>query len=94
MSYSFMRYYVQHLDGNSCSMQTFYEHFPAWDDIQEKIKDFTEDWTEDNHNDFEAFAEWCADREHYQANWLPTQVAQFGVSVPFSAWSLRLLTSL
>ena len=72
MSYGFLRYYVQHLDGNSCSMETFYEHFPPWEDIKEKIKDFNEDWTEKEHNDFEAFAEWCTDKECFQANWLPS----------------------
>jgi hypothetical protein len=69
MSHSHMRYYTEHLDGNSCSMETFYDYFPDWDSIKEKIKDFTDDWTEETHNEFEAFVEWCAERGYYQANY-------------------------
>lgn len=69
MSYSHMRYYVCHFDGNSTSMLVFYDHFPAWEDVKHKIQD--EDWTEDVHNEFEEFVEWCAEMGSFQANWEP-----------------------
>ena len=67
---SHMRYYVQHLDGNSCTMSYFYEHFPSWDTVKKNIQD--EDWTEETHNEFEAFAEWCAERGNFYAHWEPS----------------------
>lgn len=72
MWYSHMRYYVQHLDGNSTSMANFYENFPSWADIKNDVAEFRDDWTEETHNEFEAFAEWCAERGNFQANWAPS----------------------
>lgn len=61
--------YILELDNEhhtSINVKSFLDNFPEWEDIKEN---FSDEWTEDDHNEFREVIEYLAERPGYVLSW-------------------------
>lgn len=69
-----MNYYIEDIETNergyTASMDVFEHYFPKWENIEAEFKEAKYDyWTEETHNEFEAFVKWCSKKGVFEAHW-------------------------